>query len=190
MNPTQSNSVMADTKDPERAKFEAWALPILGDNPTWRESGNCELAWQAWQARGSAAAPAATESPDARDAQAEFLRMADVHFTGGPFDAVWWQARTLLTSPPQEKTVRQAVQDVETGRQRQDGKWGGPAHDDHHTTADFVQLIEDYAGWARTMAGMDSHKARRRLIQVAALAVAACEAIDRAAMAASMEPQA
>ena len=34
----------------ERAAFEAWALPILGDNPTWRESGSCELAWQAWQA--------------------------------------------------------------------------------------------------------------------------------------------
>ena len=35
---------------PERAAFEAWALPILGDNPTWRESGSCELAWQVWQA--------------------------------------------------------------------------------------------------------------------------------------------
>jgi hypothetical protein len=30
--------------------FEQWAKPILGDNPTWTESGQCELAWQAWQA--------------------------------------------------------------------------------------------------------------------------------------------
>jgi len=43
-----------------------------------------------------------------------------------------------------------------------------------------VQLIEDYAGWARTMAGMNSpDKARLRLIQVAALTLAACESIDR-----------
>jgi hypothetical protein len=41
-------------------------------------------------------------------------------------------------------------------------------------------LIQDYAGWARTMAGMNSpDKARNRLIQVAALAVAAVESIDR-----------
>ena len=41
---------MVRAPHPERAAFEAWALPILGDNPTWRESGSCELAWQAWQA--------------------------------------------------------------------------------------------------------------------------------------------
>jgi hypothetical protein len=35
----------------EREEFEKWAVGILGDNPTWRESGPCELAWQAWQAR-------------------------------------------------------------------------------------------------------------------------------------------
>ena len=33
-----------------REAFETWAKPILGDNPTWRESADCELAWQAWQA--------------------------------------------------------------------------------------------------------------------------------------------
>jgi len=33
----------------ERQRFEKWAVSILGDNPTWRESGDCELAWQAWQ---------------------------------------------------------------------------------------------------------------------------------------------
>lgn len=66
-------------------------------------------------------------------------------------------------------------------RVRQDEKWGGAPHDDRHSTAEFVLLIEDYAGWARTMAGMGSlDKARRRLVQVAALAVACCEAIDRA----------
>lgn len=73
-----------------------------------------------------------------------------------------------------------ALQDVLSERKRQDGKWGGPSHDDNHTTAEFVQWIEDYAGWARMMDSMQSFdKARRRLVQVAALAVAAVESIDR-----------
>ena len=79
--------------------------------------------------------------------------------------------------------------EVAAEREHQDSKWGGPAHDDHHSTADFVQLIEDYAGWARTMAGMNSHdKARQRLVQVAALALAACERIDRARLGYSVAP--
>jgi len=65
-------------------------------------------------------------------------------------------------------------------RERQDRKWGGPQHDDKHHTVDYVEIIEDYAGWARMMSKMGSHdKARNRLIQVAALAVAAVESIDR-----------
>ena len=69
---------------------------------------------------------------------------------------------------------------VSKERARQDDKWGGPKHDDQHTTAEYIQWIEDYAGWARMMSQMESHdKARRRLIQVAALAVAAVESIDR-----------
>lgn len=46
------------TGEDERQAFEAWAVGILGDNPTWRESGPCELAWQAWQARAPAAGDA------------------------------------------------------------------------------------------------------------------------------------
>ena len=38
----------------DRKAFEAWAEPILGDNLTWKESGECELAWQAWQAAQAA----------------------------------------------------------------------------------------------------------------------------------------
>jgi hypothetical protein len=70
--------------------------------------------------------------------------------------------------------------EVAEERARQDSKWGGASHDDQHSTSDFVQFIEDYAGWARTMAGMDSpEKAERRLIQVAALALAAVESSRR-----------
>lgn len=75
---------------------------------------------------------------------------------------------------------RAVLYDVEAERKRQDQKWGGSAHDDCHSTADFVQLIEDYAGWARVMAGMSNYeKTRNRLVQVAALAVAAVESMDR-----------
>ena len=34
----------------QRAAFEAWVIPMLGDSPTWRESGLGELARQAWNA--------------------------------------------------------------------------------------------------------------------------------------------
>lgn len=73
------------------------------------------------------------------------------------------------------------IADVTAERQRQDRKWGGPEHDDRKSPNDFVQHIEDYAGWARVMAGMGSFdKYRRRMVQVAALAGAAVEASDRA----------
>lgn len=73
------------------------------------------------------------------------------------------------------------LHEVAAERHRQDQKWGGPAHDDQKSPNDFVQHIEDYAGWARVMAGMGSfEKYRRRMVQVAALAGAAIEAVDRA----------
>lgn len=75
--------------------------------------------------------------------------------------------------------------EIEAERRRQDAKWGGPEHDDQHEPAFWAQLIQDYTGWARVMAGMHSwDKYRRRLINVAALAVAALavaavEVLDR-----------
>ena len=70
--------------------------------------------------------------------------------------------------------------EVERERARQVAKWGGAEHDDQHSTQYFAQMIIDYAGWVRAMANMQSPgKARRRLIQIAALAIAAVESIDR-----------
>lgn len=77
-------------------------------------------------------------------------------------------------------TANTILIEVRDERDRQDKKWGGPEHDDKHTIAEFVQWIKDYAGWARMMASMLSYdKARKRLIQIAAMAVAAVELIDR-----------
>lgn len=120
--------------------------------------------------------------PDATDVDlwAEIHRLRAA--VAGPAGFASWQdaatAERVLRVKTQTAFGR--LSDVAEERARQDAKWGGAEHDDHHSTADFVQLIEDYAGWARTMAGMDSpEKAERRLIQVAALAVAAVESSRR-----------
>jgi hypothetical protein len=65
-------------------------------------------------------------------------------------------------------------------RERQKGKGYSFAVDDSYSAFDWHEMISDYNGWARRMWAMGStDKARRRLIQVAALALAAVEAIDR-----------
>lgn len=72
------------------------------------------------------------------------------------------------------------LNEVSTERTRQDEKWGGSIHDDKHHTVDFCRFIKNYTGWAEMMSMMDSpEKARKRLIQIAALASAAVESIDR-----------
>jgi len=70
--------------------------------------------------------------------------------------------------------------EVAAERERQDGRWGGAEHDDDMTMDAFAQLIADYAGWARVKAREGAFdEARQRLVQAAALAVAAVECLDR-----------
>jgi hypothetical protein len=72
--------------------------------------------------------------------------------------------------------------EIAAERTRQDAQWGGAASDDALPVSAFVQLIADYAGWARVKAREGSPvEARQRLVQVAALAVAAVESLDRRA---------
>ena len=74
----------------------------------------------------------------------------------------------------------QAQLDVLIERDRQDQKWGGETHDDHHGPEDWHRYIVRYAGWAAQMADMGSlYKYRRRMVQVSALALAAVESVDR-----------
>lgn len=69
--------------------------------------------------------------------------------------------------------------DVMKERARQDGKFG-KEHDDNKLPMDWCADINAYATWAHQMQRMGSmDKYRRRLIQVAALAMAACESLDR-----------
>ena len=73
------------------------------------------------------------------------------------------------------------LEEVRSERLRQTGKWGTTQrHDMQWCCADWYEMISDYNAWARRMAAMGSYdKARRRMIQVAALAVAAVEAWDQ-----------
>ena len=82
---------------------------------------------------------------------------------------------------------RELLQEIWQERLRQMLKWGkgddvnASIHDDSWTALDWHEMIADYNGWARRMAVMGSwDKARERYIQVAALALAAVQAIDRA----------
>jgi len=76
--------------------------------------------------------------------------------------------------------LRAILEEVAAERARQDGRWGGAEHDDDMTMDAFAQLIADYAGWARVKAREGTFdEARQRLLQAAALAVAAIERLDR-----------
>lgn len=72
---------------------------------------------------------------------------------------------------------------IETERARQDEQWGGAAHDDEHTLADWCEQIEKHRNLElkELAAGEngDYTKVRDRLIKIAALAAAAAESQDR-----------
>lgn len=80
--------------------------------------------------------------------------------------------------------------DVAKERGRQDEKYGGPAHDDSHTTGEFAGFIEDRAYKIRCLDKANRERPinygrgnlknpRQLLVEIAALAVAAIESIDR-----------
>ena len=107
--------------------------------------------------------------------------------------------KAQITSLPSEDSPKppppSAVQGlIATERARQDAKWGGPAHDDAHSVQEFVGFIHEHAEKA-IAPGTVAEATCQRLIEVAALAVAAVESIWRkrpelgAALAAVEVPQ-
>lgn len=72
-------------------------------------------------------------------------------------------------------TCAKAVSDVVKERKRQDIKWGGPTHDDEHGPEDWERFI-----MKRIPLESESDEAFRvRMVQIAALAIAAIESFDR-----------
>jgi hypothetical protein len=86
------------------------------------------------------------------------------------------EAPTPKTSDPQARQKLYA--EVEAERLAQDEKWGGPSHDDEHTVGEWVHYIEQKNG-SLFCAETDPAKQRKLLVQIAALAVAAAESIER-----------
>lgn len=75
---------------------------------------------------------------------------------------------------------REILAQVHNEREAQDDKWGGADHDDRHKPGDWTRFIVRQLGAAEE--GIDVHhwdEWRRQMVQVAALAVAALETIDR-----------
>ena len=65
-------------------------------------------------------------------------------------------------------------------RKHQDKKWGGPLHDDTHDEDDWEAFIhERLLGVPRFDGGLAHDPYRHRMIEIAALAIAAIESYDR-----------
>jgi hypothetical protein len=69
--------------------------------------------------------------------------------------------------------------EIDAERIAQDQRWGGPEHDDKHGSYDWIAFITRNVGLAVTRP-WDAREFRRRMVRVAALAVAAVEWVDRA----------
>lgn len=86
------------------------------------------------------------------------------------------------SASPAVAIVRRATADVlgevAIERVRQDEKWGGPDHDDEHDATDWCRYIE--MRLHSSNAGHTTGDSRRWFLEIAALAVAAIETIDRA----------
>ena len=69
------------------------------------------------------------------------------------------------------------LKEIVAERVNQDRKWGGPEHDDEHRPEEWAAFIVDHA--AKAGIHEDPREFRRRMVRVAALAVAAIESRDR-----------
>lgn len=72
--------------------------------------------------------------------------------------------------------TKEVLEEVLNERKKQDHLWG-PEHDDKHSTAEFLNFIQEYS--SRCEQESCDEEARKRLIQIAALAIAAVESFDR-----------
>ena len=80
--------------------------------------------------------------------------------------------------------TRPVFAEVSDERDRQDAKWGGPDHDDNHTLGNWTAWLSFIDEHNRKAFSPDNSEEaydnfRRRMIEVAALAVAAVESLDR-----------
>lgn len=72
--------------------------------------------------------------------------------------------------------MEKIIKEIKAERAAQDSQWGGPEHDDEHSTEDFMRFIRLQEAKCEYGRG---HDVRERFIKIAALAVAAVESMDR-----------
>ncbi len=80
-------------------------------------------------------------------------------------------------------------EDIQVEREHQDKRWGGPDSDDHNVPGDWMSYIHEWTDKAidfenehlqlGALPKEDLARFRKYMIKVAALAVAAIEAVDR-----------
>jgi hypothetical protein len=82
--------------------------------------------------------------------------------------------------------MEKILEEIKAEREHQDHVWGGPDHDDNHHPYDWVVFIINYLGQSLSpIINKERDKKnnyriyRYNMIKVAALSVAAIEAIDR-----------
>lgn len=86
-----------------------------------------------------------------------------------------WRYQLFPRKDARPAQTERVLNEVREERRRQDEQWG-QVHDDQHTVDDWLMLIDRY----RPCVCRDcKHKNRKALVQVAALAVAAIESLDR-----------
>lgn len=86
------------------------------------------------------------------------------------------EIRRRASAPGAAERLEHVLCDVRRERASQDAEHGGAAHDDTHTFDEWAAFIR------KQLARAESGARRERLVKVAALAVAAVEAIDRTAL--------
>lgn len=70
------------------------------------------------------------------------------------------------------------LEQIASERRRQDRQWGGASHDDDHDPREWLGFIKEHRERAVKVVGKPDDY-RHRLVVIAALAVAAIEALDR-----------
>lgn len=86
-----------------------------------------------------------------------------------------------LHGDPFKNAQLRVMHDVAQERRRQDDEFGGASHNDQHQPAEWVAMIVKQLGKtvAHCTEDQASREYRQRMVNVAALAVAAVESYDR-----------
>lgn len=132
--------------------------------------------WSPREVSAPEGAAAGAAAKDLADIIAAIPADAMRGFDGGPVTPLT-AVQTMALLWNNLPTVRGVYASILAERAAQDRQWGGPAHDDTHSFGEWIGWIRDFCAKARQTDQFSV--VRRRLVQIAALAVAAVESLDR-----------